>query len=563
MSLAIITLPTNKSISTVSDHVRKLGQGEKGQTLEVIVTDANNSAYDLTGKSITFSENKEGGKIVSDNESSHFSVTDAKAGRFTYTLASAVYAASGTAWFDITNATGSVIDTTKSFDIDVIEDESIHINNDNYVSNLQAFQTHYQGVIQKSKQDSEALLAKINSDLSQALADNNKKAADALTDQQTKLQTIINALNKIETDFNNEINNGKQSITDIQNAWKKQTADIQAAADSQASEIKSDADAQKQAIQAAADKQLQDNKSANDAEINQVKADAKAAIDKVNTDEQAAIKAVNDARDKAIQQATIDFSNKLNSIQSDYNSWKASTASDFQKQLDKLSGELSDDEAAQAKLKAAIDAAQSAISKIKDIDFTQFAHKSDLQNYYTKTEVDTKLADAGKLKTVSVNGGTKVGPDATGNANISVPSPDLSSLETKADAKSAHDSLTSQISTKANSADVYDKATVDSKIAEGGKLKTVSINGGTKVSPDTTGNANLTVPQPDLSGYETKAAAQEALSAKADVSTVTTLQQKLDNASKSLGPIKHFTSAQEQQALTWSKTSGGVGVIDN
>lgn len=67
MSLAVIILPTNKTDSIISDRVRKIGQREKGLELEVIVTDANNEGYDLTDKIITFSENKVGGKIVSDS----------------------------------------------------------------------------------------------------------------------------------------------------------------------------------------------------------------------------------------------------------------------------------------------------------------------------------------------------------------------------------------------------------------------------------------------------------------------------------------------------------------
>lgn len=242
MSLAILTLPTNKSISTVSDHVRKIGQGEAGQKLEVIVTDADGSGYNLDGKTLEFSENKEGGKIVSDNDQDHFEIKDAKAGRFVYTLAPAVYAASGVAWFDITSADGSVIDTTKNFNIDVIEDESIHINNDNYVSSLISLETHYDGVIKKTKEDSEALLAKINDQLSQALNDNNQKATSSLVDQKAQLQKFIESTNQLQTDWN----------------------------------------AQKAAIQKAADDQLKANKDANDAEIADVKkqlADELAKID--------------------------------------------------------------------------------------------------------------------------------------------------------------------------------------------------------------------------------------------------------------------------------------------
>ena len=242
MSLAQITLPTNKTVSNVDDYVRKIRQDEAGQRLEVIITDADGSGYNLDGKTLEFSENKEGGKIVSDNDQDHFEIKDAKAGRFVYTLAPAVYAASGTAWFDITSADGSVIDTTKNFNIDVIEVKSVHINNDSYVSNLISLETHYDGVIKKTKEDSEALLAKINDQLSQALNDNNQKAANSLTDQKAQLQKFIESTNQLQTDWN----------------------------------------AQKVAIQKAADDQLKANKDANDAEIADVKkqlADELAKVD--------------------------------------------------------------------------------------------------------------------------------------------------------------------------------------------------------------------------------------------------------------------------------------------
>ena len=303
MSLAILTLPTNKSISTVSDHVRKIGQGEAGQKLEVIVTDADGSGYNLDGKTLEFSENKEGGKIVSDNDHDHFEIKDAKAGRFVYTLAPAVYAASGVAWFDITSADGSVIDTTKNFNIDVIEDESIHINNDNYVSSLASFETHYDGVIKKAKEDSEALLTKIDGQLSQALADNKKKATDSLTDQKAQLQKLIDSTNQLQTDWNDQFTKQKQSLSDVDASWQTQSKKIQDDANSKIAEIESNADTQKNAIQQAADDQLKANKTANDAEINSVKQQLADELAKVETDKTVAIQGVADARDKAISDA--------------------------------------------------------------------------------------------------------------------------------------------------------------------------------------------------------------------------------------------------------------------
>ena len=60
--------------------------------------------------------------------------------------------------------------------------------------------------------------------------------------------------------------------------------------------------------------------------------------------------------------------------------------------------------------------------------------------------------------------------------------------------------LQSLINGKANSADVYLKTDIDNTvnhlkdlIANAGKLKTITVNGGAKISPDDSGNANITV----------------------------------------------------------------------
>ena len=230
MSLGQITLTTNKTVSNVGDYVRKIGQREAGQKLEVIVTDADGSGYNLDGKTLEFSENKEGGKIVSDNDQNHFEIKDAKAGRFVYTLAPAVYAASGTAWFDITSADGSVIDTTKNFNIDVIEDESIHINNDNYVSSLISLETHYDGVIKKAKEDSEALLAKMNDQLKANKDANDTEIADVkkqLADELAKVdQSQIVSLNNMITELMTENNNLKQQVDKLTPVHVKSVDDV-------------------------------------------------------------------------------------------------------------------------------------------------------------------------------------------------------------------------------------------------------------------------------------------------------------------------------------------------
>lgn len=228
MSLAQITLTTNKTVSNVGDYVRKIGQDERGQKLEVIVTDADGSGYNLDGKTLEFSENKEGGKIVSDNDQEHFEIKDAKAGRFVYTLVPAVYEASGVAWFDITSADGSVIDTTKNFNIDVIENKNIHVDNSNYVSNLVSLETHYDGVIKKAKEDSEALLAKINDQLKANKDANDAEIADVkkqLADELAKIdQSQFVSLNNMIMELKQEIKNSEiptfNTLSEYQ-AWEQ------------------------------------------------------------------------------------------------------------------------------------------------------------------------------------------------------------------------------------------------------------------------------------------------------------------------------------------------------
>lgn len=481
MSLALITLPTNKSISTVSDHVRKVGQGEKGQKLDVIVTDANGSGYDLTDRIITFSENKESGKIVSDNEAAHFNITDAKAGRFTYTLADAIYAASGIAWFDISSKDGDVIDTTKSFNIDVIQDETIHVNNDNYVSSLTALETHYKAVIQKTEDDRDALFKKWQKDFDDLIKNGN-----------TNIQDVVNNANKLINDWKKELTSEQQSLAKLQSDWKTQTA-----------QINSDYDAQKKAIQLAADNQLSANKTASDK-----------AIAQIETDKQAALK-----------QANADFRDKLASIQADYDSWKASATTDFQKQLDKLAAELKNDEDAQAKLQQAIDSANKAIANINNVDFTKFAHKEDLEKIYTvsnpilvdkETDPDT-LCDPGIYYSENgFNFGNKAPADYRSSKSYILvllgDRPDNSTFyyqqflfqATKFEYKCWY-----RGGYKYGTNSYYFVSFTDLKDIYG-KLKQISINGGTPISPNDKGVADLDIPQPDLSAYETKADAKTA-----------------------------------------------------
>ena len=563
MSLAQITLTTNKTVSNVDDYVRKIGQDERGQVLPVIVVDATGTPYDLSDKKIVFSESKDSGKYVvddgKDSRSGKFTLTDAKNGKFSYTLQEQVYPESGTAWFDIVSADGTVLDTTVSFRFVVIPAPALHVNDDSYSSTLGALQAHYQGVIKNTETQTQNLINSLTENINQAISNGQKSIADESTDAKKKLQDLLN-----------------QESSLIQN-WTAKIA-----------EIESNADTQKNAIQQAADDQLKANKNANDAEIADVKKQLADELAKVEADKTTAIQGVTDARDKAISDATDKLNANLRSLQEDYNTWKTSAVGDLQAKLDKLTQQLNTDETDQASLRQAIDSAKETVNKLHDVDFTVYAHKSDLENYYTKAETDAKLTEAGKVKTV--NG---IQPDSAGN--ITIPAPDLSGLETKADAKTTNDTLDKKISdntvairknsddiaTKANLADVYTKTELDPKIASAGKVKTVN-----NVQPDSSGN--IAIPAPDLSGLETKADAKKALDAKADKTDldskadktnvnnlqamVTGLSTKVDSvvtklSDGTLAQVAHFKASEEQKAVDWSKDDGKgglpkIGIID-
>lgn len=524
MSLAVINLATNKTESIVSDHVRKIGQGEKGLTLEVIVMDADSSGYDLTNKVITFSENKVGGKIVVDSAKENFERLNDTAGRFRYKLADAVYAASGEAWFSISTPSGDVIDTTKSFNIDVIEDATIHINNDNYVSTLTALETHYKSIIQRTEDDNAALLAKFNQEFQNAVDTGN-----------SNIQQVIDSANNLIARWEQELTNDNQALNRLLDDWQTQT-----------SQINADYESQKKAIQNDADSQLADNKKAADDAIAKLESDKTAAIDQANTD----------------------FKAKLESIQNDYNSWKTTTIADFQKQLAQLKQELKDDEDAQSSIRDAIKAANNAISKINDVNFDLYVKKVDFNAALAKintlgnpTEVDNKtnpdsLTEPGFY--FSKNGlnfdKSKI-PDGyriDGKTYVAVlegDNPDNSinyyqqfmfqatkfSYECWYRAGYQYGTNAYYTVSFTNLKDIY------------GTIKQISVNGGTAVGPDDNGVANITV---DLSGYETKAdakSAHDSLQANIDKLPISTMQSDISSAKANINTALNRISALENK----------------
>lgn len=223
MSLAQITLTTNKSISSVGDYIRKIGQGEKGQILPVLVTDANGSAYDLTGKNLVFFENKSSGAIIvddgSDVNSGKFAPVDLKNGRFDYTLQKQVYMEDGTCWFDITNQDGTVVDTTRSFKFVVIPDVKIHVNSDSYVSSLEGLVAHYRSTVDTTVSENKQLINELTNRINQSISKSQNDFSSKLSDWQ-------NDYNAWKAEKETDLTAQLKSITDQINSDKSTTNQI-------------------------------------------------------------------------------------------------------------------------------------------------------------------------------------------------------------------------------------------------------------------------------------------------------------------------------------------------
>lgn len=520
-----LTLQINK-INLTSDNDRlRYNQRERGKSVDVTVIDANGaSPYDLTGKKLQFVDEKEGHKIILDDGSApdsggKFVVTDTKNGKFTYTFVDQTYQRTGIAHFEfITDS--EHIDASSNFEIEIDNGVNLTAANESYLSSMAAMEDHLNSAIKN--------------------ATNSINQINASTEDAKKYAN--DTLSSLQSTYNSTIGGFKKQLDTFTSTASQKVSDLAKQADS----ALSDWNTQKAAIQKTADDQ-----------IAAIKDTDKQAID-------AAVKSITDKRDQALSEANTNFTNKLNSIQSDYDNWKTKTVADFDKavspikeQIDQNNQKLSE---TQQQVKAAIEQMQKVEQTFSQVDFTKFAHISDV---YTKAEVDAKLKTAGKVKTVN-----NQAPDS--NGNISLPQPDMSAYETKEDSKRDHylktevdakltkymdkrtwtesdgtyeqmiawskahpntvieyqdptsaiidgkrvtiddlknaiDSIESALGNKANSSDLTnyllksDAASTyatKSDLANAGKVKTVNNQ-----APDANGNIAIDIPVPDMSSY--------------------------------------------------------------
>ncbi|MCZ9643266.1 DUF2479 domain-containing protein [Lactobacillus crispatus] len=403
MSLAQIVLTTNKTTSNVGDYIRKIGQGERGQILPVIVVDATGTPYDLSDKKIVFSESKDSGKYVVDDgkasTSGKFTLTDPQNGKFSYALQDQVYPESGTAWFDIVSADGTVLDTTVSFRFVVIPAPTLHVNDNNYSSTLEALQAHYQGVIKNTETQTQNLINSLTDKINQAISNGQRDVANELTDMRNQLQALHNQENGLIQSWTNDFNARKADFDKLKADWQAQSKTISDSYASKIAEINSQTQSQHDQIQAKADQQLKNNQSANDAEIAKIKSDAQAQHDQIEKAKTAAIAAVNSQRDAAISKANADFKAKIDAFQKDYDAWKSTTLADFTKQLADIKTNISNDQSTLKDFDKQLDYTKEKLTamtkQLDSLDFTKFVTDDQFKEAMSKKASGLKIMGLG------------------------------------------------------------------------------------------------------------------------------------------------------------------------
>ena len=194
-----ITLVTDNHTGNTNTDQIVLRQSEAGQSLQVTLVHEDGTPYDLTNCLVTFSENKDDGKMVSDDNIQNI---NAKAGTFTYMFNQAVYQTSGTAWFDITDNTRNLIATTVNFSITIIDQLDLPINNNSYWSAAQSLLTHISANMSKWQNDIDQAEANTTSQLNNLI----KQFQDSLAQYSALMNTYDDKFTSLQTSWQNQIN---------------------------------------------------------------------------------------------------------------------------------------------------------------------------------------------------------------------------------------------------------------------------------------------------------------------------------------------------------------------
>lgn len=356
--------------------------------------------------------------------------------------------------------------------------------------------------IDKIRNDGENAINKATQDganaVNKVVADGGNAIDGITTSGNNAVKTVKSdgeaAVNKViadgETAVNNLIGTGNSTVKQIKDDGETALNRLSEKSETAISNIKQQAGTVTSKIESEGTSTINKIKADGDTAISKLKNDSETAISGINDSGSSAIASISENGEKAIQKIATDGKNKIDeideqassqrtSLQSDYNGFKESLNNDFsslksdwgvqlgalekqiaalQDQAKAISGNLEASNVIQSDLEKDIRDAQAKIDTIKsdlaDVDFKGIAdtasaaqklagtayglasitnttannNATEITNINNKldgikdgTKVVDLINNAGKVKTVSVNGGTKIDPDATGNIDLSIP----------------------------------------------------------------------------------------------------------------------------------------------
>ena len=395
MAITDLVLNTDKSSTDINNDKIVIRQSERGLVLNATIKAKDGTNYDLSGKHVQFVENKDGQKIIVDENVQ----VDSAPGTIHYTLNSNVYSASGEAWFEIINSGNSVIDSTNNFNIVAIEDAQLNVSNDNYISSLNSLMAHIKYVSDTAQGQIDAVIKSLNNQINQAISNGQRDVANELTDMRNQLQALHNQENGLIQSWTNDFNARKADFDKLKADWQAQSKTISDSYASKIAEINSQAQSQHDKIQTAADQQLQANQSASDAELAKIKSDAQAQHDQIEKAKNDAIAEINSQRDAAINQANADFKAKIDAFQKDYDAWKSTTLDDFNKQLADIKTNISNDQSTLSDFDKKLDYTkqelQAMTKQLDSLDFTKFVTGDQFKEAMSKKASGLKVMGLG------------------------------------------------------------------------------------------------------------------------------------------------------------------------
>ena len=167
------------------------------EVLEAYFLNHEGQPYNLENKTVTFMENKDGDKFVSDP---NVQIVNATAGFVRYTLQSQVHSAPGIAWFEINDDSG-LVDSTGNFNIRVENGLRATADNTTYIGALEKLKQQMEALIQQADGELKAELQKVEQQLNQELQNFRNQYNSLSNDFQNQFKSAQNAR---QADYNNQ-----------------------------------------------------------------------------------------------------------------------------------------------------------------------------------------------------------------------------------------------------------------------------------------------------------------------------------------------------------------------